>query len=117
MAGVRQVEPALEEAAQVAGAGTVRRLATIIAPVAAPAAVAGMVLVFLSAFNELTVSALLWSSGNETIGVRVFLLYDQGDSTAAAAVAVLTVIATLGLAGLVGLLARRGPPGVLPWQA
>ena len=77
---------------------------------------AGAVLIFLAAFNELTVSALLWSSGNETIGVRVFALYDQGNSTAAAAVAVLTVIATLAIAGAVSLLARRLPHGVLPWQ-
>ena len=31
-------------------------------------------LVFLMAFNELTVSALLWSSGAETVGVVLFSL-------------------------------------------
>ena len=55
----------------------------------------GTVIVFLTAFNELTVSALLWSSGRETLGVVVFGLEQAGESTAAAAVAVLTVAATL----------------------
>ena len=116
LSGLQQIERTLEEAAQISGAGTLRRLVTVIVPLAAPAAMAGAVLIFLAAFNELTVSALLWSTGNETIGVRVFALYDQGNSTAAAAVAVLTVIATLAIAGAVSLLARRLPHGVLPWQ-
>ncbi len=118
-AGVQSVEPALEEAAQLAGAGSLRRLRSVVFPLAAPSAAAGGILVFMAAFNELTVSALLWSAGNETLGVVVFSLYDGGDSTAAAAVAVLSVVATLLLAGLAGLVARFGrlPQGVLPWQA
>ena len=118
-AGVQSVEPALEEAARLAGAGSLRRLRAVVFPLAAPSAAAGGILVFMAAFNELTVSALLWSAGNETLGVVVFSLYDGGDSTAAAAVAVLSVLATLVLAGLAGLVARFGklPQGVLPWQA
>ena len=118
-AGVQSVEPALEEAAQLAGAGSLRRLRSVVFPLAAPSAAAGGILVFMAAFNELTVSALLWSAGNETLGVVVFSLYDGGDSTAAAAVAVLSVLATLALAGLASLVARFGklPQGVLPWQA
>ena len=117
IAGLHQIEPALEEAAQSAGAGPLRRLGTVILPLAAPAAAAGGLLVFLTAFNELTVSVLLWSSGNETLGVVVFALYDEGNSTEAAAVAVIAIAATLGLAMLATLFARRLPPGVLPWQA
>ena len=117
IAGLQQLDRALEEAAQVAGAGSVRRLATVVLPLLAPAAAAGALLVFMGAFNELTVSALLWSTGNETLGVVVFTLADEGNSTAAAAVAVLTVIATLALALVASVVARRLPQGVLPWQA
>ena len=116
-AGCAQLDPALEEAAAVAGAGLLRRLLTVVAPPAAPAAAAGALLIFMLAFNELTVSVLLWSSGWETLGVTVFLLQDEGNSTAAAAVAVLSVLVTLALAGLMGLVGRRLPPGVLPWRA
>src|SRR5262249_11542374 len=73
-------------------------------------------LVFLTAFNELTVSALLWSSGLETLGVVVFSFQQGGDSTYAAAVATLTVAVTAGLMLATLLVAHRLPRGVLPWR-
>jgi len=88
----------------------------VILPLAAPAVAAGAILVFLTALNELTVSALLWSSGNETLGVVVFSLEQGGDGTLSAALSVLVVIATVALMGLATLTARRLPQGVLPWQ-
>lgn len=117
LAGMAQLDPALEEAARIAGAGTVSRLRRIVLPLAAPAAVAGALLIFMSAFNELTVSALLWSTGQETVGVMIFNLYDEGNATAASAASVLSVAATLLAAAAASLLARRLPKGVLPWQA
>jgi len=116
IAGMAQVDRTLEEAAQVSGAGVFRRLWKIILPMAAPSAMAGGILVFMGAFNELTVSSLLWSSGNETLGVVIYNLYDEGNSTGAAAVAALTATATLGIAGAASLIARNLPRGVLPWQ-
>ena len=70
----------------------------------------------MTAFNELTVSALLWSSGTETLGVLVYNLDDGGYTVMATAVAVLAVIAILVLMACAQLLARRLPEGVLPWQ-
>ena len=71
----------------------------------------------MTAFNELTVSALLWSTGTETLGVAVFFLHYEGNSPAAAALAAVSVAVTLGLAGLLGVLGRRLPEGVVPWRA
>lgn len=116
-AALTQLDPALEEAAQTAGAGSLRRLATIVLPLAAPAVGAGAILVFLGAFSELTVSALLWSRGNETVGVVVFSLQDEGRTPMAAAVSVWVLAVVLALAALVSRLARHLPEGVLPWQA
>ncbi len=115
-AGYRQLDRAMEEAAQMAGAGFLRRLRQILAPLLAPAAVAGAILVFLTALNELTLSILLWSSGNETLGVVVFSLEQGGDNLSAAALAVLAIVATILLMLLAGRLARRLPRGALPWQ-
>jgi iron(III) transport system permease protein len=113
--GYYQLDRTLEEAAQIAGARLLRRLATIILPLVAPMATAGALLVFLTAFNELTVSALLWSSGAETLGVVVFSFQQGGDSTYAAALAMLTVAVTIALM-LSTLLTGKPARGVLPWR-
>lgn len=115
--GYLQLDRSLEEAAQMAGAGFPFRLRTILVPLVAPAAAAGALLVFMTAFNEITVSALLWSSGNETLGVAIFNLDDAGFTVLAAAVAVVTVLVIVALMLLATLAARRLPSGVLPWTA
>jgi len=114
--GYRQLDRTLEEASQIAGARLARRLRTIVVPLVAPAAAAGALLIFLTAFNELTVSALLWSSGLETLGVVFFSFQQGGDSTYAAALGVLTVIVSVALMLSTLLFARRVPQGVLPWR-
>ncbi len=115
ISGYYQLDRTLEEAAQIAGARLLRRLATIILPLVAPVATAGALLIFLTAFNELTVSALLWSSGAETLGVVVFSFQQGGDSTYAAALAMLTVAVTIALM-LSTLLTGKPARGVLPWR-
>lgn len=112
-----QLDPAMEEAAQSAGASLGRRLRTIILPLTAPAAAAGAILVFLTAFNELTVSALLWSSGTETLGVVIFNLEDSGETVMASAVSVTVVGVVIVLMGAIQLASRRLPKGVVPWQS
>jgi len=115
-AGLAQLDPSLEEAAQLAGAGPWRRLGGIVLPLVAPALFAGGLLVFLLAVNELTVSALLWSAGNETLGVLIFNLDEGGESVLASAVSVLVVIMVASLMLTLSLLAPRLPKGVVPWQ-
>jgi iron(III) transport system permease protein len=114
--GYYQIDRTLEEASQIAGARLARRLVTIIVPLIAPAATAGALLVFLTAFNELTVSALLWSAGSETLGVIFFSFQQGGDSTYAAALGTLTVVVTTALMLSTLLMAGRLPAGVLPWR-
>ena len=112
---VQQVDRALEEAARMTGAGYLFRLRTVILPLLAPSAAAGAILVFMTCFNELTVSALLWSAGNETLGVVVFNLDDSGATVLASAVAVVTVAVIVAIMGVSALAANRLPRGVLPW--
>jgi len=116
VSGYLQVDRALDEAAQVAGANILMRLRTIMFPLVAPTAVTGALLVFLTAFNELTVSALLWSSGTETLGVVVFSFEQAGSTNIASAVAVLTIIVTVALMLSTLLFANRLPDGVIPWR-
>jgi iron(III) transport system permease protein len=116
VSGYHQLDRTLEEASQIAGARLARRLRTVIVPLVAPTAAAGALLIFLTAFNELTLSALLWSSGSETLGVVFFSFQQGGDSTYAAALGVLTVTVSVALMLSTLLFAHRLPQGVLPWR-
>ncbi|TYR34841.1 iron ABC transporter permease [Mesorhizobium microcysteis] len=116
VSGYHQVDRALEEAAQVTGAGLFMRMRTVIFPLVAPAAMAGGLLIFMTALSELTVSALLWSSGSETIGVVMFSFEQGGDSKYAAALSIITVSITFGLMLATNMFARHLPNGVLPWR-
>ncbi|NIF58918.1 iron ABC transporter permease [Enterobacter sp. Ap-916] len=112
-----QLDPAMEEAASLAGADASQRLRHIVLPLLAPAAFAGALLVFLTAVNELTVSALLWSAGKETLGVVVFNLDESGDKVMASAISVLVVGLVAVVMLLLGALGRYLPKGVIPWQS
>ncbi len=115
--GFQQLPVEMLEAAEVFGAPFLRRLRRIVVPLLLPSVTAGALLVVLMALNELTISALLWSSGSETLGVAVFSLEQGGESSAASAIGIVSVV----VANLVMLLAsiagRRLPSGVLPWRA
>ncbi|MDR6953341.1 iron(III) transport system permease protein [Ancylobacter sp. 3268] len=115
-AAAQTADPALDEAARIVGAGLARRLACIFLPGVLPAAVAGAVLVVMTALNELTLSALLWSSGHETIGVMVFALQYEGNSTDAAALAVLSTGLVFALCAAANAGARWMPERILPWR-
>jgi len=110
------LDPALDDAARVSGAGFARRMRRIFAPLVAPAAASGAILVFLTAYNEVTVSALLWSTGNETIGTTIFNYDDGGYTTLAAAMSTVTVVVTVALMAALHVFGRRLPPGVVPWR-
>jgi len=117
MSAFLQLDPALEEAARLSGAGFFRRLIDIIVPLIAPAAGASVILVFLIACNELTVSALLWSAGTQTLGVVIYNLDDGGSADLASAMSVLVVAMVVVLMLLLELIAHRLPKGVVPWRS
>jgi len=105
-----------EEAAIVFGAGPWARLRYVVLPAVLPAATAGALLVFLTAFNELTVSALLWSAGTETLGVVLFSLEEAGLAPLAAAVALVATTVVIAIMLLLDRLGRYLSEGALPWQ-
>lgn len=104
-----------EEASALDGANAWQRLRHIIVPNLLPAAAAGALLVFLLAFNELTVSALLWTAGTETLGVALFSLEDAGLGGEAAAIGVSTTVVVAVVMAVLDRLRAKVPPGVLPW--
>lgn len=116
IAAYGQIDLSLDDAARICGAGHFKRMQSIFAPLVAPSAASGAILVFLTAYNEITVSALLWSTGNETIGTVIFNYEDGGYTTLAAAMSVVTVTATVVIILAMNLLARHVPAGTIPWR-
>lgn len=90
-AAVRGVDPTLEEAARVAGAGWGRAQLAIVAPLLRPAIVAGWVLVFSGSFCEVSMSVLLRGPGTEVTGTRLFDLLSYGSPQEASVLAMIVV--------------------------
>ena len=95
------LDPALEEAASVSGAGWLRRQLLVVAPACAPALMGAWTLCFLLAFGEAEVSVLVAPPGATPLGVRVFGLMHYGPSSLVAALSILTA----GLAIVIGIAA------------
>ncbi|MBK1683323.1 iron ABC transporter permease [Rhodoferax fermentans] len=117
LSGFMQMPREMLEAAEVFGGSFVSRMWHIVVPLILPSVTAGALLVMLLSLNELTVSALLWATGTETLGVLVFGLEQGGESAAASAVGILSIVITLLCMLLASRLGRRLPEGVLPWRA
>jgi iron(III) transport system permease protein len=90
-----QLDPALDEARAGRARGSGGACADLRCRSSCRAAASGAILVFLTAYNEITVSALLWSTGNETIGTTIFNYENGGYTTIAAAMSAVTVVATV----------------------
>jgi len=94
-AGFTQVHTSLEEAARISGATLPRSLWDVTLPLVRPAILAGWFLAAVPALSELTLSVLLWSVGNETIGVMIFNMHEEGKVLLSSALAVVLVAVTL----------------------
>ncbi|AZK45854.1 ABC transporter permease [Paenibacillus lentus] len=101
-----QVDASMEEAARISGAGVWRRWRRILLPMLLPGLLSGALLVFLTALTELTVSALLYSSGSQTIGVTIFGFEQAGNTLYSTALSSLIVFLIFTGAGLLGLLQK-----------
>ena len=94
-----QISPSLEEAAQVSGAGWLRRLRDVVIPLIGPSVAAGWFLIFMPCFYELTMSNLLYSEGTKTIGVDLYLYqtYHSQQTASALAGAILILVIAVNL--------------------
>lgn len=74
----QQVDIQIEEASRISGTNGIGKWKKILVPLITPGVLSGAILVFLSALTELTVSALLYSSDSETIGVSILSFQQSG---------------------------------------
>lgn len=92
---LEQVHESLEEAARISGADPVVTFKDIVVPLISSSLFAGWFLAFMPALTELTLSALLFSPGNETLGQVVFGLNQEGQVNLTAALAFLITMGVL----------------------
>ncbi len=97
---LRQLDPALEEAARVTGASWLTSLAAVTVPLMKRGLFSGWLLIFVPALRELSASVLLFTSGTETLAVSIFTLYEEGYFEAVCALAVVTLTITLAVLAL-----------------
>lgn len=97
---LRQLDPALEEAARVTGASWLGSLTAVTVPLMKRGLFSGWLLIFVPALRELSASVLLFTSGTETLAVSIFTLYEEGYFEAVCALAVVTLALTLAVLAL-----------------
>lgn len=109
-AAVRQTAPSLEDAASVSGAGYVRRLLLVVAPVHVRGLAAAWLLVLAFSLRDLETAVMYYPPGGEPLTVRIFTLEANGPPKVVAALALAHAgVTTLLLAGAL-LLARWRRP-------
>src|SRR6516162_3197320 len=104
-AALRQIDPSLEESAQILGASWAVTMREVTLPLIRPGLFAGWLLVFVPALQELSASVLLFSSGSITLAVAVYNLYETGALGPVAALAIVTMLiitAAIALATRIG---------------
>ncbi|HET6344364.1 MAG TPA: ABC transporter permease subunit, partial [Myxococcota bacterium] len=94
LAGLRQLDPALEEAAASLGAGRLRRLARVTLPLLRPALAAGAGLAFITALGDFIVSIVLYTFETRPISIEILSSLRLQDLGMAAAYGVLLMTAS-----------------------
>jgi iron(III) transport system permease protein len=107
---LRQVDPSLEESARILGASWSTTLRHVTLPLIRPGLVAGWVLVFVPAIQELSASILLFSSSSITVAVAIYNLYETGYVEPVAALAIVNML----IIGAAIWLAQRFGRGPVP---
>jgi iron(III) transport system permease protein len=108
VAGFRQLDPSLEEAAAMLGAGRGRTLRRITLPLLRPALLAGGTLAFVTGFGDFVTSIMLYTYDTRPVSLEILSSLRQADVGVAAAYGVVLMLVS---AFVFALGADRGSPG------
>jgi len=108
---IAQSSPHLEESAAAAGAGYLRRLTRIVAPLHWRGVLAAWLLALVFCLRDFETAVLFYPPGGEPLTVRIFTLEANGPEAVVAALAVVQTAVTAGALAIGGvLLWRRSRP-------
>ena len=108
LAGVRALDPSLDEAAATLGAGRGRTLRRITLPLLRPALLAGASLAFVTAFGDFVTSIMLYTYDTRPISLEILSSLRQSDVGVAAAYGVVLMLVS---AAVFAIGAERGGTG------
>ena len=91
-AGLVGLDPALEEAANSLGAGGLRTLLRVTLPAIAPSIMAAVIFVFITSFDQATVSIFLAGPGVMPLPVRIYSYIDFAVDPMVASVSTLLIV-------------------------
>lgn len=89
---IMQIQEELEQAAYVAGAGTMRTLFTITLPLLFPAFAAGWIWVAVHALRSFSIPIMLASRDNEVFAILLWEYWDEGSASLSSALGVLMIL-------------------------
>jgi iron(III) transport system permease protein len=104
---ISQIDTSLEEAARISGASHIRAFGDIVIPLLKSSMLSSFFLVAAPALSEVTLSALLWSVGSETIGTVVFNSQEEGKILRTAALAIMLIILVVFINILIQYISER----------
>jgi len=91
-AALRQVGPSMEEAAISLGYSPVQAFMKVTIPLILPGIVAGAMLSFVTAVNELSSSLVLYVGGTITMPVKIYIAINDGDYGTAASLSTILLV-------------------------
>jgi iron(III) transport system permease protein len=111
--GMLQIHRELEEAAAVCGASALTRLRRIVAPLLAPALLAGWLFIFLMSARALSLPILLAGPRSQVMAVAMFDLWGNGQGTELAALGLMWSLLMTMISVLFYFIARRSAAGAM----
>jgi iron(III) transport system permease protein len=105
---VVQIDKALEEAARVSGANSLRVMRTVILPLLRPGLVATWALLFMVSVREIGASLFLSGTNTQVLGPAIFSFWDSGGMPRVSALAVVQALIILVALTVVRITAERG---------
>jgi iron(III) transport system permease protein len=112
-AGFSQLSTSLEEAAEVAGAGWLRRVFGILVPVNRGALLAAWTITFVFCLRDVALPLLLAPPGGDTLTARTMTLMANGSPELIAALCIVSILVTLLPLGAAGAAWRLRGGGVV----
>jgi iron(III) transport system permease protein len=109
-AAFRSLHVELEEAGRILGAGRLRTLKDIVAPLLWSAVISTWCLVFVAAIRELSAAILLFTADTKVLSVLIYDLNETGEPGAIAVVGLTMLLITFGVIGLAYALPRSRLP-------